>query len=198
MDTGSEANILPEHIFRRLPNVKLCRPRCRLVTYSGERIHPIGEATIDVCGKLLRFQVINNGCAILGIEACIDLGLIYRVHMIETAIQNEANGTDDTYAKQLVNKYKHVFKGLGCIKSNAVIHIDSNISPVIDPPRRIPHAIQEAVRNELDKMMEMGVIVKQDSPTPWVNSITIVKKPNKLRICLDPTKLNCSIEVRRR
>ena len=42
-------------------------------------------------------------------------------------------------------------------------------------------------------MIELGVIVQQDGPIPWVNSITIVKKPNKLRICLDPTKLNKAV-----
>ena len=42
-------------------------------------------------------------------------------------------------------------------------------------------------------MVKLGVIVQQIEPTPWVNSITMVKKPDKIGICLDPTKLNKAI-----
>ena len=42
-------------------------------------------------------------------------------------------------------------------------------------------------------MVKLGVIVKQDEPIEGVNSITVVRKPNKIRICLDPTKLNQAI-----
>ena len=36
LDSGSEANILPERIFRKLPNMGLGKPTCCLITYSGE------------------------------------------------------------------------------------------------------------------------------------------------------------------
>ena len=42
-------------------------------------------------------------------------------------------------------------------------------------------------------MEKAGIISKLDhnTPTPWLNSYVIVKKPNgSLRICLDPTDLN--------
>ena len=42
-------------------------------------------------------------------------------------------------------------------------------------------------------MAKAGIISKLDrnTPTPWLNSYIIVKKPNgSLRICLDPTDLN--------
>ena len=41
--------------------------------------------------------------------------------------------------------------------------------------------------------VDLGIVVKQEEPTPWVNSITIVRKPGKLRVCLDPTKLNKAV-----
>ena len=80
----------------------------------------------------------------------------------------------------MVSKFKDVFHGLGLINSNAVIHTDPNIVPVVDPPRRIPFAIQNEVKKEIDRMLEIGVIKVQNEPTDWVNSITIVRKPNKL------------------
>ncbi|UYV65921.1 K02A2.6-like [Cordylochernes scorpioides] len=44
---------------------------------------------------------------------------------------------------------------------------------------------------ELQRMKRMGMIQEVDGPTEWVNSFTLVKKPNgQLQICLDPTELN--------
>ena len=53
LDSGSEANILPGRIFRKLPNMVLGKPTCRLITYSGEQIRPRGEVTINVRGNAL-------------------------------------------------------------------------------------------------------------------------------------------------
>ena len=39
-------------------------------------------------------------------------------------------------------------------------------------------------------MEKMEVIAKVDTPTDWVSSMVVVNKPDKLRICLDPTDLN--------
>ena len=86
-----------------------------------------------------------------------------------------------------------IFTGLGCIKRKCHIHTDSKVEPVIDPPRRIPNAIRNQVQAKIDNMEEQGVIVKQHDPTPWMNSITIVRKPGKVRVCLDPNKLKKAI-----
>jgi hypothetical protein len=43
-------------------------------------------------------------------------------------------------------------------------------------------------------MVNLGVIAKQDEPTDWVSSMVVVRKPGKLRICLDPKDLNRAIK----
>lgn len=187
LDTGSEANIIPTQIMNTLQNITVKPARCRLITYTGERVKPEGEATITINGRQLKFQVTRNGSPILGKDACVQLHLIARVNEIKEVT------TPDKAARDMVNKYTDIFNGLGTIKVNAKIHIDTTVEPVIDPPRRIPHAIKDDVRKELDRMLKMGVIVEQQEPTPWVSSITIVRKPGKIRICLDPTKLNKAI-----
>ena len=42
-------------------------------------------------------------------------------------------------------------------------------------------------------MVELGVIVPQSDPTPWVNSMVTVLKGDKVRICLDPSDLHKAI-----
>ena len=82
--------------------------------------------------------------------------------------------------------------GLSASRDNA-IYTDPNVQPMIDPPRCIPYAICNQVKAQFDKMEEQGVTVKQHDPTPWVSSITIVRKPGKVRMCLNPTKLSKAI-----
>lgn len=57
--------------------------------------------------------------------------------------------------------------------------------------RRIPVANEQAVRRELDRMLEKGVIEKVTTPTRFIGNITVVPKSNgKIRLCLDPKHLN--------
>ena len=44
-------------------------------------------------------------------------------------------------------------------------------------------------------MEKLGVITRQKEPTPWVNSMVTVVKPNgDIRICIDPRDLNNAIQ----
>ena len=189
LDTGSEANIIPLGVFNKLQGRTLKPSTCHLVTFSGQRIKPEGEAVIVINGRRLQFQITTGGSPIIGKNGCVQLQLVKRVAELV-----QCTDIDNTEANKLVNDYSDIFTGLGTIKVDAKIHIDNAINPTIDPPRRIPHAIIDKVKKELDKMISLGVIVEQIEPTPWVSSITIVKKPNKIRICLDPTKLNRAIK----
>ena len=70
------------------------------------------------------------------------------------------------------------------------IKLKDDAIPVVHAPRRVPFALKDQVEAELQRMQDLGVIVKVEGPTDWVNSMVIVKKPVGLRICLDPTDLN--------
>lgn len=55
-------------------------------------------------------------------------------------------------------------------------------------------ALKEKVKHELDRMEREGVFIKQQEPTPWVNSMVTVTKVNgKVRICIDPRDLDKAI-----
>lgn len=73
-------------------------------------------------------------------------------------------------------------------------HSDRSRSPVIHPPRRVPVALKGKIVKELQRMEQLGVIIRQHDPTDWVNSMVTVVKPNKIRICIDPQDLNKAIK----
>ena len=95
-------------------------------------------------------------------------------------------------------KYAHLFSGIGHFKCKPVhITMKQNSMPVQKPPRRVPIAMKDKFKQELESMEAQGIISKYDghdiSPE-WLNSFVIVKKPNgSLRTCLDPTDLNKEI-----
>ena len=88
-----------------------------------------------------------------------------------------------------------MFEGMGEIKGvQHKIQIDPSATPVVHPPRRVPMALREPLKEELQKMERLGVIKKCAEPTVWVHSLVVAKKKNnKLRVCLDPSDLNRAV-----
>ncbi|KAJ8017439.1 hypothetical protein HOLleu_45150 [Holothuria leucospilota] len=90
-----------------------------------------------------------------------------------------------------MSEFDDVFTRLGCVKD--VIHplmVDSDVPPVVHPPRKIPVALRAKVKEELKRMEELDVIEKVTSPTQWVNSMVSIPKNDKVRIGLDTKDLN--------
>ena len=74
------------------------------------------------------------------------------------------------------------------------MELNPGAQPVVDPPRRVPQALYEPLREKLKKLEEQGVIASVDEPTDWVNSLIITeKRDGSLRLCLDPKQLNKNI-----
>ena len=93
--------------------------------------------------------------------------------------------TMDMLMKQaIINhpKYASLFSGIGHFRCNIVhITMKQNATPVQKPPRRVPIAMKDKFKQELDAMEAQGIVSKYDgcdvSPE-WLNSFVIVKKPN--------------------
>ena len=67
--------------------------------------------------------------------------------------------------------------------------VDQNAQPVVNPPRKVPWAVKESFKKELDRLVNLGGLVKVSEPTPWVSTCVFVVKPKKVRICFDPSDL---------
>ena len=89
----------------------------------------------------------------------------------------------------------NLFQGIGHFKCNPIsIEMQEGSTPVRKPARKVPLALREKFKQEIDLMVKAGILteVTPEMSTPeWLNSFVIVKKPNgNLRVCLDPTDLN--------
>ena len=58
-------------------------------------------------------------------------------------------------------------------------------------PRRVPVALNGKFKEEIDRLVSVGVLGKVEEPTKWVSSAVVTAKPNgKVRVCIDPRPLN--------
>ena len=220
VDSGATGNLLPYNLFQELYSNMLksalknsININTHLVVHNKEEIKQLGTCVLKVNygGKTLPqefFMVGSRFKPIVGLDASHRLGLLtvncpaYQSWTRNNPIDS-ISGADTDIPKMIskdwiVNNsnYKHLFQGIGRFKCDPVqIKLTQNAAPVQKPPQRVPLALKDQFKQELDNMVLQGILSKLDDVnvnTPeWLNSFVVVKKPNgKLRICLDPTDLN--------
>ena len=93
--------------------------------------------------------------------------------------------------------YPECFNGIGQLPGTYHINLNPSVPPVVHSPRRVPIALRDDVKHELNNMEQDGIIQKiiEGQPTEWVNNLVYQRKSTgKLRICLDPKDLNKAIK----
>ncbi|XP_062603293.1 uncharacterized protein K02A2.6-like [Saccostrea cucullata] len=193
VDTGSQVNILPESLYIDLaPYHTLGKSKIKLFAYNGHSVHPIGYSVIqsNLKGKdySIEYQVVQtHSHPILGLRACLDLGIVHLTYSIVKVMPFSKS--------HVLSQYSDVFHGIGLFAGECTFQVDPNVRPVVNPPRKVPVALRDKLKVELDRMESAQIITKVTEPTAWVNSLVVTTKPasGKLRVCLDPMELNKAI-----
>jgi hypothetical protein len=86
--------------------------------------------------------------------------------------------------------YPQCFSGqVGCLKDfETKLHLNKEINPMVQQPRRLPFTRRKLVKKELDRLQKDGIIEKVQGPSAWVSPIVVVPKannPDQVRICVD-------------
>ena len=104
-----------------------------------------------------------------------------------------------TNKEMILQEYPDVFQGVGkFLGADYHIQIDSSVPPKQTPCQPVPMHLKEMFQQELNKMLQAGVLVPVHIATPWINSFILIEGKDKLGnlklcICLDPTNLNKAI-----
>ena len=102
-------------------------------------------------------------CTILGLATIqlVPLKLLVTNQNHDTVQNNEV---PEKLTKQwIINlpKYQHLFQGIGKFKINPVsVTLQKDARLVQKPPRKVPLAMQQAFKEELDSMEQQGIISK--------------------------------------
>ena len=104
-----------------------------------------------------------------------------------------------TSKEMIMQEYWDVFQGIGKFPGpDYHIQLDPSIPPKQTPCWPIPIHLKDQFQQEINKMLQAGVLVPVHEATPWINSFILVESRDKLGnlklcICLDPTNLNKAI-----
>ena len=171
-----------------------------LKMYNGTTMSPLGKSTLTCAkgeiSKDVDFFIVDQDVRpLLGAETCQELNLI-KVMVDDILDPETVNSVNDKPQTSVLTKdrilkdYSDVFEGLGCMDGLYHMEVDDNVKPVIHPPRKVPVALRDRLKEELDTLVKEEVITPVTEPTNWVSSLVLVNKPDKLRICIDPQDLN--------
>lgn len=190
IDTGSEVNVIPLDMFKKIDRqLKVRDTRVVLESYGGAQIKPAGVVNLHcLVGEkeaYLDFYIVNvKSTPLLSLSGSVKLGFVPAVHSMRT--RQEAK-------EEFVSVNRDVFTGLGAFPKEHTIKIDANTPRFQHAPRRVAKSRLGPLRKELERLKEAGVIVRVKEPDPegCISNIVIVDKPNgNVRICLDPIELN--------
>lgn len=209
LDTGANASLIGYNWLRKLygENDPVLFPsKLKLQSFGGGAIPVIGEVKVPCRHKgekyKLVLQVVDvDHRPLLSANVCYELGLVKFCNSV-TYQQPSYSGDSDAWkvhrieASRIVEKYADVFRGYGKLEGPVSLEIDPTVQPQIQQPRRIPIALREKLKEELQKLEKDGIIVKELCHTEWVSNILLVNRSSSgesFRICLDPIPLNKAI-----
>ena len=112
----------------------------------------------------------------------------------EAPIYHEPGTVSCKTMEDLKKLYPNSFDILGSLKGAYNIRVNPTVKPATHARRKVPIESKEAIDKVLDYLIEEKIITEQVEPTPWVYSVTFLRKPNgEVRVCLDPSNLNKAI-----
>lgn len=97
-------------------------------------------------------------------------------------------------AKNIVGRYPDVFQGIGKLEGKVHLGVDPTVKPVVQSARRIPVTLRDELHKQLEEMEKLNIVAKVMEPTDWVSNVVMVKRNNKIRICIDPIVLNTALK----
>ncbi|XP_028809432.1 uncharacterized protein K02A2.6-like isoform X2 [Denticeps clupeoides] len=205
LDCGASCNIIPVNLLN--PSTQIEKTEKVLVMYNRSTLQPLGKCKVKLRNprnkKLYRveFMVVDEGSAVplLGSRAVQAMNLVkvqYENIMAVDSIVTEETVKVEMWSMDNIKKtYADVFQGDGCLEGVYRMEVDSHITPVKLPKRRVPVAMMAPLKAELSDLHQRGIITPVDCSTEWISSLVIVRKPSgNLRICIDPRPLNRALK----
>ncbi|VDH90160.1 Hypothetical predicted protein [Mytilus galloprovincialis] len=163
---------------------KIVKSSTVLTTYDNSEIRPLGKTTLKLVnaknGKSYAetFIVVKeNTTPILGNQTIQHMNLVtINYDNIQALDINEISLSE----KSVFRQYKDVFDGTGCLPGTYRLEIDETVRPVVHPPRKIPVALRDKLKTELERLTDKEMITPVTEPTPWVNNLVIVEKTEQV------------------
>ena len=205
IDSGASCNVLPSKYLPKGTVVE--KSSHTLKMYSKSTMSATGKAKIALVNPknmesyLIDFTIVDGNFApLLGLETAQKMKLLVVQTQNILSIRDGTLSCDaekPTFTRDAVmSEYSDVFgEELGLMEGKVHLETDPNVAPTVMPPRRVPVALKEDLKNELDRLTHGKVISPIQEPTNWVSSMIAAKKADgNIRLCIDPHYLNLALK----
>lgn len=96
--------------------------------------------------------------------------------------------------EDICSQFSQVFTGLGTVGEEYVIKLKEGAVPYSFTPRNVSFPLQAKVKEELNRMVKMGLILEIQEPTQWCAGMVVVpKQSGDCKICVDLKPLNTNV-----
>ncbi|XP_058816725.1 uncharacterized protein K02A2.6-like [Topomyia yanbarensis] len=188
VDSGASVNLIDEYTWNKLKqngckvSFETNETRKKLVAYGNHKLHVKGMFKADIKHGSLTvhseiFVVNGQGASLLGKTSSIDLGVL-KINCDVLKI------TEEKSVK--IGKAKDLL---------VTINIDRKIYPVQQPCRRLPIPLQKTVDEEIQKLLEQGIIEPVTGKITWASPLVVTPKDGgrRVRLCVDMRRANAAI-----
>jgi len=143
----------------------------------------------------IEVMIVDGNCnPILGAQA------VQEMDLLAVRSENIASFEDRDICKTMtvdtiLSKFPDVFQGDGTFEGKLHLEVDETMSPVKLPVRKVPIAMRDKLKDEIENLVARKIIAPVSTPTDWISSMVAVNKSNgKIRLCLDPKPLNKALK----
>ena len=193
LDCGATVNILPLDIYQQIyrdPQMTRLQPsHTNIVVFNKSELKPVGRVKVETLNPkneqclLTEYTVVPSGhTALLGAET------VQQFNLITVNAEKIMSLSDDSPTKQdFVSEFEDIFLGEEKLEGKLHLELDRTVPPVVLPVRKVPFAMKEPLKQELDRLVKTGILIPVDVPTDWISSMVVVKKSNgRIRLCIKP------------
>ena len=177
LDSGTSYSLIPLPVLRRAVNtdrISFTPTAIRLTGFSGE--------DIPVCGTIPCKIIIDNQ----SVETTFIVTKVGSNILLGLDLIRELNITDKIAGDTVASVSSPAAESIGLIKNHVhKVRINPDVKPIREKLRPIPYALRPAVRDEIQRLLNEGVIEKTSAPTWLSNPVVSMKKNGKIRLCVD-------------
>ena len=213
VDTGAQCNVIPLELNKKeskdFQMTQVIPARITITAYGGTTLPVVRSVDLRIwrgdrsCKLDCKLVDNTNIRPLLGRRACLGMRIVS--YLDDDKLQKPATGQAVVYSldntissskEHLCKKYSKVLsEGVGRLEGKCHVRLDPRIPPGQHALRRVPVALRDRLKENLESMVLQGIIALVTTHTHWISSIVVVSKRNgTLCICLDSKDLDKAIQ----